>query len=49
MNVLKVPNHTIAIFVLPCLLLFAGIVLVPIGVSVYTRSEERRVGKECRL
>ncbi|WP_017814780.1 MULTISPECIES: carbohydrate ABC transporter permease [Paenibacillus] len=36
MNVLKVPAPTIAIFVLPCLLLYIGTVFVPILVSFYT-------------
>ncbi|ANF94800.1 carbohydrate ABC transporter permease [Paenibacillus bovis] len=36
MNVLKVPARTIAIFVLPCLLLYIGTVFVPILVSFYT-------------
>lgn len=36
MNVLKVPARTIAVFVLPCLLLYSCLVFVPIVVSVYT-------------
>ncbi|MFD1992265.1 carbohydrate ABC transporter permease [Paenibacillus nicotianae] len=36
MNVLKVPARTIAIFVLPCLILYIGTVFVPILVSFYT-------------
>lgn len=36
MNVLKVPGRTIAVFVLPCLLLYVCIVFVPILVSFYT-------------
>ncbi|WP_411344278.1 carbohydrate ABC transporter permease [Paenibacillus sp. WLX1005] len=36
MNVLKVPARTIAVFVLPCLLLYIGTVFVPILVSFYT-------------
>ncbi|WP_028545878.1 carbohydrate ABC transporter permease [Paenibacillus taiwanensis] len=36
MNVLKVPARTIAVFVLPCLLLYTALVFVPILVSVYT-------------
>ncbi|MBP3965429.1 carbohydrate ABC transporter permease [Paenibacillus lignilyticus] len=35
MNVLKVPARTIAVFVLPCLLLYICLVFVPIVVSVY--------------
>ncbi|QHT59093.1 sugar ABC transporter permease [Paenibacillus lycopersici] len=35
MNVLKVPARTIAVFVLPCLLIYIGLVFVPIIVSVY--------------
>ncbi|OMF40452.1 sugar ABC transporter permease [Paenibacillus peoriae] len=35
MNVLKVPARTIAVFVLPCLLLYTCMVFVPILVSVY--------------
>lgn len=35
MNVLKVPVRTIAVFVLPCLLLYTCMVFVPILVSVY--------------
>ncbi|MFC0211702.1 carbohydrate ABC transporter permease [Paenibacillus chartarius] len=35
MNVLKVPMRTIAVFVLPCLLLYIGLVFVPIAFSVY--------------
>lgn len=34
-NVLKVPARTIAVFVLPCLLIYIGLVFVPIIVSVY--------------
>jgi raffinose/stachyose/melibiose transport system permease protein len=34
-NVLKVPKHTIAVFVLPCLLLYVGLVFVPIVFSFY--------------
>lgn len=36
MNVLKVPGRTIAVFVLPCLLLYVCLVFVPILVSFYT-------------
>ncbi|QWU16524.1 raffinose/stachyose/melibiose transport system permease protein [Paenibacillus sophorae] len=36
MKVLKVPARTIAVFVLPCLLLYIGLVFVPILVSFYT-------------
>ncbi|MHA6482216.1 carbohydrate ABC transporter permease [Paenibacillus sp. strain BS8-2] len=36
MNVLKVSKWTIAAFVLPCVLLYVGLVFVPILVSVYT-------------
>ncbi|WP_138494701.1 carbohydrate ABC transporter permease [Paenibacillus pinistramenti] len=36
MNVLKVPARTIAVFVLPCLLLYVVLVFVPILVSFYT-------------
>ncbi|CAJ1317505.1 sugar ABC transporter permease [Paenibacillus sp. PK4536] len=36
MNVLKVPARTIAIFVLPCLILYIGTVFIPILVSFYT-------------
>lgn len=36
MKVMKVSWPTIAVFVLPCLLLYAGIVFVPILVSVYS-------------
>ncbi|UVI30088.1 carbohydrate ABC transporter permease [Paenibacillus spongiae] len=36
MNVLKVSKWTIAAFVLPCLLLYVGLVFVPILVSVYS-------------
>ena len=36
MNALKVPARTIAIFVLPCLILYIGTVFVPILVSFYT-------------
>lgn len=36
MNVLKVSRWTIAAFVLPCLILYAGIVFVPILVSMYS-------------
>ncbi|WP_219835107.1 carbohydrate ABC transporter permease [Paenibacillus sp. R14(2021)] len=35
MNVLKVPARTIALFVLPCLIIYVGLVFVPIVVSVY--------------
>lgn len=35
MNVLKVPKLTIAVFVLPCLLLYVSMVFVPILFSVY--------------
>ncbi|REE86448.1 raffinose/stachyose/melibiose transport system permease protein [Paenibacillus taihuensis] len=35
MNVLKVPARTIAVFVLPCLILYIGLVFVPILVAVY--------------
>lgn len=35
MNALKVPRRTIALYVLPCLLLFLGLVFVPVAVSVY--------------
>lgn len=36
LNVLKVSKWTIAAFVLPCVLLYVGLVFVPILVSVYT-------------
>ena len=36
MNVLKVPGRTIALFVLPCLLLYVCLVFIPILVSFYT-------------
>ncbi|SET28222.1 carbohydrate ABC transporter permease [Paenibacillus sp. NFR01] len=36
MKVLKVPARTIAVFVLPCLLLYVCLVFVPILVSIYT-------------
>lgn len=36
MNVLKVSKWTIAAFVLPCVLIYVGLVFVPILVSVYT-------------
>ncbi|WP_342561145.1 sugar ABC transporter permease [Paenibacillus sp. FSL R7-0345] len=36
MKVLKVPARTIAVFVLPCLLLYVCLVFIPILVSVYT-------------
>jgi raffinose/stachyose/melibiose transport system permease protein len=36
MGVWKVPAATIAVFVLPCLLLYAGLVFVPIAVSAYS-------------
>ncbi|THF84110.1 carbohydrate ABC transporter permease [Cohnella fermenti] len=36
MKVLKVSNWTIAAFVLPCLIIYIGLVFVPIGVSAYT-------------
>ncbi|AEI45598.1 carbohydrate ABC transporter permease [Paenibacillus mucilaginosus] len=36
MNVLKVPGRTIAVFVLPCLLIYVGLVFVPILVSFYS-------------
>ncbi|GFN32830.1 carbohydrate ABC transporter permease [Paenibacillus xylaniclasticus] len=36
MNALKVPARTIAIFVLPCLLLYVCLVFVPIFYSMYT-------------
>lgn len=36
MKVLKVPARTIAVFVLPCLLLYVCLVFVPIIVSIYT-------------
>ncbi|PYI56197.1 carbohydrate ABC transporter permease [Paenibacillus flagellatus] len=36
MNVWKLPARTIAVFVLPCLLLYAALVFVPILVSVYS-------------
>lgn len=36
MNVLKVSRLTIAAFVLPCLIIYAGIVFVPIMVSMYS-------------
>ncbi|MEK3785065.1 MULTISPECIES: carbohydrate ABC transporter permease [Paenibacillus] len=36
MNVLKVSARTIAIFVLPCLLLYVCMVFIPILVSIYT-------------
>ena len=35
MNALRVPRRTIALYVLPCLLLFLGLVFVPVAVSVY--------------
>lgn len=35
MNLLKVPSRTIAVFVLPCLLLYFCLVFIPILVSVY--------------
>ncbi|QHW31694.1 sugar ABC transporter permease [Paenibacillus rhizovicinus] len=40
MNVLKVPARTIAVFVLPCLLIYIGLVFVPIIVSVYDSTLE---------
>jgi raffinose/stachyose/melibiose transport system permease protein len=36
LNVLKVPARTIAVFILPALLLYIGIVFIPILVSFYT-------------
>jgi raffinose/stachyose/melibiose transport system permease protein len=36
LKVLKVPAHTIAVFILPALLLYIGIVFIPIAVSFYT-------------
>src|SRR5262245_367793 len=36
MNVLKVSARTIAVFVVPCLLLYVCLVFVPIGVSIYS-------------
>ncbi|MDP4096058.1 sugar ABC transporter permease [Paenibacillus sp. P96] len=36
MNVLKVRAGTIAVFVLPCLLLYVGMVFIPILVSIYS-------------
>ncbi|RKP48083.1 sugar ABC transporter permease [Cohnella endophytica] len=36
MKVLKVPAHTIAVFILPALLIYICIVFIPIGVSFYT-------------
>ncbi|CAM2862971.1 sugar ABC transporter permease [Paenibacillus sediminis] len=36
MNVLKVPARTIAVFVLPCLLLYVCLVFIPILVSLYS-------------
>lgn len=36
MNVLRVSKLTIALFVLPCLLLYSCLVFVPIGVSIYS-------------
>lgn len=36
MNVLKVSRWTIAAFVLPCLIFYAGLVFVPVLVSVYS-------------
>ncbi|AFC33288.1 binding-protein-dependent transport systems inner membrane component [Paenibacillus mucilaginosus 3016] len=36
MNVLKVPGRTIAVFILPCLLIYVGLVFVPILVSFYS-------------
>lgn len=36
MKVLKVPARTIAVFILPCLLLYVCLVFVPILVSLYT-------------
>ncbi|ULL13475.1 sugar ABC transporter permease [Paenibacillus sp. H1-7] len=36
MNVLKVPGRTIAVFVLPCLLLYVSLVFIPILVSMYS-------------
>jgi len=35
LNALRVPRRTIALYVLPCLLLFLGLVFVPVAVSVY--------------
>ena len=40
MNVLKVPARTIALFVLPCLLLYICIVFIPILVSIYNSTFE---------
>ncbi|ASA21707.1 carbohydrate ABC transporter permease [Paenibacillus donghaensis] len=36
MKVLKVPARTIAVFILPCLLLYVCLVFIPILVSIYT-------------
>ncbi len=36
MNVLKVPARTIAVFILPAIILYVGIVFIPILVSFYT-------------
>lgn len=40
MNVLKVPARTIAVFILPAILLYVCIVFIPIGVSFYTGTLE---------